>query len=93
MTKEEIAVDECTHAYGGVSRLRVCMKDMTRLCSALCTLMMSVLKRSCGLIKTEQWNHQLCSKYNEIIYRFQAYEDYIYDEASELNFNDYNPLF
>ena len=30
--------------------------------------------------------------YNEIIYRFQDYEDCLYDEASELNFNDYESL-
>ena len=30
--------------------------------------------------------------YNEIIYRFQDYEDYLCDEASELNFNDYESL-
>ena len=31
--------------------------------------------------------------YNEIIYRIQDYEDYLCDEdASELNFNDYESL-
>ena len=31
--------------------------------------------------------------YNEIIYRIQDYEDYLYDEyVSELNFNDYESL-
>lgn len=30
--------------------------------------------------------------YNEIMYRIRDYEDYLYDESSELNFNDYESL-
>lgn len=30
--------------------------------------------------------------YNEIIYRIQDYEDYLFDETSELNFDDYKSL-
>ena len=39
--------------------------------------------------KTEEERREA---YNEIIYRIQDYEDYLFDDTSELNFDDYKSL-
>lgn len=51
----------------------------------LCGSFLSEEKRKCAEDERRE-------AFNEIIYRIQDYEDYLYDEASELNFNDYESL-
>ena len=51
----------------------------------LCGSFLSEEKRKCAEDERQE-------AFNEIIYRIQDYEDYLCDEASELNFNDYESL-